>query len=135
MTIKTTLVLLFSLFFYAGYSHADAPLKTKLDLDVEQARQVAEVEKSYRRDFRAKRGDFNRESRKLRRARSANDSKAIAEQEAATAQLREEMIDIRRTTDEAIRRLLNADQNQKFDAYIEQRQAMVGSSRDSRVSE
>lgn len=111
---------------------ADAPLKTTLGLDVEQARQVAEIQGGYRREYAAKRGQHNTEARKLRRARNANDSEQIAMQEEIVAKLKADLRAIKDAEDADIRKVLTAEQDQRFDAYIEKRNAMVGSSRDVR---
>ena len=124
-----------SLLLFGGAAHADAPLKSSLDLDTEQARQVQEIQKNYRQTFRAKRQAMNRESRKLRRARNDNDSELIARQEAIVAGLQEELRAIRTAENGEIRKLLTPEQNKKFDQVIEQRRAMVGSSRDARIFE
>lgn len=123
---------LLGLTVFSGHSVADAPLKTALGLDVEQARQVDEIQSTYRREYAAKRGDHNREARALRRARIANDSELIAKQEKIVADLKEELREIKASEDAEIREVLTPEQNEKFDAYIEKRDNMVGSSRDVR---
>ena len=133
MRSKLITLLSSGLLLMAGSAYADAPLKSSLDLDTEQARQVQEIQKSYRRTFGAKRQEMNRESRKLRRARNANDSALIAQQETIVAGLQEELRAIRSAENEEIRKLLTPEQNKKFDQVIEQRRAMVGSSRDASV--
>ncbi len=124
--------LLLSLTAFSGAGLADAPLKTVLELDVEQARQVAEIQGDSRRQYAATRGRHNTEARKLRRAKIANDSEQIAVQEGITAELKAEMRQIKDNEDAAIRKVLTPEQNQKFDAFIEKRSAMAGSSRDVR---
>lgn len=132
MRISLLSTVLLGLTVFSGYGLADAPLKTALGLDVEQARQVDEIQSDHRRQYAAKRGEHNREARKLRRARTANDSEQIATQEKITAKLKEELKEIKASEDAAIRKLLTSEQSEKFDAYIEKRNAMVGSSRDVR---
>ncbi len=122
-----------SLLLIGSAAFADAPLKSSLDLDTEQARQVQEIQKSYRQTFRAKRQEMNRESRKLRRARNDNDSALIARQETIVAGLQQELRAIRNAENDEIRKLLTPEQSKKFDQVIEQRRAMVGSSRDANV--
>jgi len=124
--------LLLGLTLFGTSAFADAPLKTALGLDVEQARQVAEIQGGYRREYAAKRGQHNTEARKLRRARNANDSEQIAMQEEIVAKLKADLRAIKDAEDADIRKVLTAEQGQKFDAYIEERNAMVGSSRDVR---
>ena len=112
---------------------ADAPLKSKLGLDTEQAKAVAEIQARHRAEMRSERGAFNRESRALRRAKAANDSDLIEKQEQVVAELQEKMAQRILAEDAEIRKLLNPEQLKKFEAYIEERNNMVGSSRDVRV--
>jgi len=116
--------------FFAVSLMADQPLKSALSLDIEQARQVDAIQAKYRQPFAAKRQDRNQELRKLRRARIANDSKQIAEQEQITNRLHEELRQIRVSEDDEIRRVLRPAQLQKFEEYRKLRKEMVGSSRD-----
>lgn len=133
--MRSTLISLLGsgLLLMAGAAHADAPLKSSLDLNTDQAKQVQQIQKTYRRTFGAKRQEMNRESRKLRRARSDNDSALIEQQETIVADLQAEMRAIRTAENDEIRKLLTPEQNLKFDQVIEQRRAMVGSSRDTNV--
>ena len=133
MHIKKLLVALCTALILSTASHADAPLKSSLGLDVDQARQVQEIQKEFRAKFRSKRQVYNRESRKLRRARSENDSAVIAQQEKITAGLREELRQIRNAENQAIRGVLTPAQSEKFAAVIAQRRASVGSSRDADI--
>ena len=48
------------------------------------------------------------------------------------AQLKAELREIKASEDAASRKLLTPEQDEKFDAYIAKRNAMVGSSRDVR---
>ena len=116
----------------SSYAYADARLEKKLGLDINQAKQVQEIQKKYRKMFSAKRQEFNRESRKLRRARIDNDSSTIAQQEQITAKLQEELKQIRHNENEEIRQVLTAEQSKKFEEIIKQRKASVGSSRDAK---
>lgn len=125
-------VLLLGLTLFPSKALADAPLKTVLGLDVEQARQVADIQGGYRREYASKRGVHNREARKLRRARIENDAEMIATQEKIVAQLKAELSAMKDAEDADIREVLSKEQNAKFDAYIAKREAMVGSSRDVR---
>ncbi|MEM8682943.1 MAG: hypothetical protein AAGF72_05895 [Pseudomonadota bacterium] len=115
----------------AGTAQADAPLKSSLGLDTDQTREIALVQKNYRRSFSAKRGELNRENRKLRCAR--NDKALIADQEAIVAGLEVELRAIREAENAEIRKFLTPEQNLKFDEVIEKRRAMVGSSRDANI--
>jgi hypothetical protein len=118
--------------FVAATLLADQPLKSALDLDVEQARQVDAIQAKYRVPFAAKRQERNQELRKLRRARTANDSQLIAQQEQITNRLHEELKQIRANEDAEIRRLLRPAQVRKFEEYQKLRQEMLGSSRDDK---
>lgn len=109
---------------------ADAPLATALALDVNQAREVAALEAAHRKTFAAGRGEFNRESRALRRARLAYDAAETARLEQVVEAMRADLTRMRQAHDDDIRRLLRPDQSQRFDAHIAQRQQMRGSSRD-----
>lgn len=127
--LKITLLGLTACF---GIVLADAPLKSALGLDVEQARQVDEIQSGYRRQYAVKREVRNREERVLRRARIANDSKQMAVQEKVVSELNAELREIKANEDAAIRKLLTAEQSKRFDAYLKTRNDMVGSSRDVR---
>ncbi len=121
-----------SVTFFAVSLMADQSLKSALSLDVEQARQVDAIQAKYRVPFAAKRQVQNQELRKLRRARIANDSKQMAEQEQITNRLHEELRQIRVNEDEEIRRVLRPAQLQKFEEYRKLRKEMIGSSRDDK---
>ena len=133
MSNRLLIMLAATTLLFAGSANADAPLKSSLGLDTDQAREISAVQKSYRRSFSAKRGELNRENRKLRRARIDNDSALITEQEAIVAGLEAELRAIREAENAEIRTFLTAEQNLKFDEVIEKRRAMVGSSRDANL--
>lgn len=130
-TAKSLMVVL-SLCLVCGSAWSDAPLKSKLDLDTDQARQVQTIQKKYRKSFRSKRQVLHRENRKLRRARSDNDSQAIAALEPVVSQLQGELESIRQSENDEIRTVLTPEQNAKFDQVLQQRRVTVGSSRDSK---
>lgn len=123
---------LIALLGLSGTASADATLKGTLGLSIDQARQVDEIQAQHRPTFAAKRQERDKELRVLRRARIANDSEGIARQEKITAKLQEELKQIRMHEDEEIRKLLNPEQNRKFDGYLKLRKEMVGSSRDAK---
>ncbi|NRF65464.1 hypothetical protein HLB44_00555 [Aquincola sp. S2] len=112
---------------------ADESLETALGLSRDQAHAVMAIEKTYRLEFAAKRGDFNRESRVLRRAHIARDSSAIAKQEPVVAALQQELRKIHAAENEKIRAVLTPAQRTRFETVLEQRKAMHGSSRDERL--
>lgn len=132
MRMKYFLLVLGTLFVFSSSAQADAPLKSKLGLSMDQAKQVHAIQKKYRQPFSAKRQELHRERRKLRRARNANESRQVAQQEQIAAKLQDELQHIRRQENEEIRRLLTPDQRQKFEEVLQQRKASVGSSRDAR---
>ncbi len=117
----------------AAPAWADAPLDSRLALDADQARRLASIEASYRRDFAALRQEYNRESRALRRARLAGDSSEIQRLTAVTADMREQLKAMRETQDRQIAALLRPEQMALFDAYVQERRQMAGSSRDERL--
>ena len=133
MSFRNLLAITLGLFVLAPAAYADAPLKSKLGLDMDQAKVVAEIQSEYRKSKRSVRQELNREARKLRRARSANDSAAVATQEQIVARLEGEMRTQILSEDDAIREVLTPAQLAKFEAYVQQRNDMVGSSRDVRV--
>lgn len=112
---------------------ADQSLESALGLSRDQAHAVMAVEAKHRPLFAAKRGDFNRESRVLRRAHIARDSAAIAKQEPVVAALQQELRQIREAENEQIRALLTPAQRARFETVLQQRKAMHGSSRDERI--
>lgn len=132
MRIRILSILVLGLACFGGAALADAPLKTVLKLDVNQAKVVDDIQGEFRRVYAAKRGEHNREARALRRAKTANDAEQIAKQELIVAKLRQELIQIKAEEDTAIRKVLTPEQNKLFDAHIEKRNAMAGSSRDIR---
>ena len=112
---------------------ADQSLESALALTRDQAHAVMAIEAKYRREFAAKRGDFNRESRVLRRAHIARDSAAIARQEPVVAALQQDLRQIREAENAQIRALLTPEQRTRFETVLQQRKAMHGSSRDERT--
>lgn len=133
MRSGTVTALFIALLLMGQAALADAPLKTRLGLDMDQAKTVDKIQARYREAFRAKRGPYHREQRVLRRAKSANDAAAVAKQEAIVAGMKAELRDIILSTDDEIRAVLDPEQLKKFEDYIVERNAMVGSSRDVRV--
>lgn len=130
-TTKATLTAIaIGLSFATSAAFADAPLKTTLDLDVEQAAKVATIEKEARDAVRPVRGDLHREERALRRAKTANDAEAIAKQEKIIEPLREKLAEIFANEAEQIRAVLTPEQKVKYEQYLKERDEMVGSSRD-----
>lgn len=134
MRLWSIFVLLLAL-MHASYGHADAPLPGRLGLDSEQSRELAGIEASYRKEFAALRQAYNRESRALRRARLANDSAEVARLTMVTDAQREQLAGMRQAQDLRIAALLRPDQQARFAAYVQERQQMVGSSRDERLFE
>ncbi len=132
--MRTLLWLLFSsLLFTAAEIRADAPLANALELSNDQVVEVEQIQADHRKQFRAVRGDYNRQSRALRRARRAADAQQISLLESSTAALAAQLQQIQVSEDAAIRSLLTDQQLPLFADYVEQRRAMVGSSRDQRI--
>lgn len=121
-----------ALLLAASLIWGDARLKEALDLSMDQARMVQEIEKKYQKPYVAKRHDLTNHERWLRAARVANDSKRVAEEEAIVRKLAAEFKQIQMEEDAEIRKVLNPEQNKKFDEYLKLRQEMKGSSRDAR---
>lgn len=111
---------------------ADARLKEALGLTMDQARAVEEIQKKHQKPYVAKRGELTNNERWMRAAAAQNDSKKVAEQEVIVKRLAAEFKAIQMSEDAEIRKVLNAEQNKKFDDYIKLRQEMKGSSRDAR---
>ena len=109
---------------------ADAPLKSALGLTMDQAKQVQEIEAKYQKPYAAKRGEYLRQIRKVRRARIANDRVALEAEEPIARRLHGEWRAIQAQEDAEIRRVLTPEQNKKFDEYLKLRREMVGSARD-----
>lgn len=125
-------LILLSLALGAVMLLADQSLKSALGLSMDQARQVDQIQSEYRLKFAAKRQDHNRELRRLRRARIANDSRQVAELEKVTDALLGDLRQIRASEDDEIRKVLNSEQRKKFEDYRKLRKEMVGSSRDDK---
>ena len=119
-----------SLFLFSGSAYADKPLKSALDLNIEQAKQVAAIQQEARNAIRKPRGELHRKQRELRRAKVANDSAAIARLEQEILPLQEEMRQIHAQEEQQIRALLTPEQTAKYEQWLKERDAMVGSSRD-----
>lgn len=117
-------------FILASVAFGDAMLKTSLDLSIEQASEVAKIQKETRNAIRPVRGDLHREERALRRAKSANDAEGIATQEKRIEPLRMKMRELIESEEAQIRVLLTSEQNDKYDEYLKVRDNMAGSSRD-----
>lgn len=127
------ILLLCTLSCLSSIARADAPLKSALGLTMDQAHAVTAIEREHRPAYIAKRGQYTREARALRRANIQNDSAAVARQEPVVAALAAELKQLRDAQDNAIRALLDPQQQKAFDAYIVQRREMVGASRDERI--
>jgi hypothetical protein len=60
MSVKYLLLVVGALFLGSGVGHADPTLKSKLSLSMDQAKQVDDIQKKYRKPFAAKRQEFNK---------------------------------------------------------------------------
>jgi Spy/CpxP family protein refolding chaperone len=112
---------------------ADAPLKEALGLGMDQAKAANEIHRKLFPDYQKKRSEYNRQMRQLRRARIANDNAAVVREDAHARRLHAEMMALMHKEDHEIRGLLTPEQSRKFDAHLELRRTMVGSSRDDRA--
>jgi hypothetical protein len=117
------------LFFLASTAHADPTLKSALDLSMEQARQVDEIQRQARDAVRPVRTELYREQRALRRAHLANDREAVVRQEALIEPLRLKLVGIYENETRQIRAVLTSEQNVKYDAWLKKRDAEVGNVR------
>jgi len=124
------LLMIACLSLIASIACADAPLKTTLGLNIEQAAKVDEIQAKARDAVRPVRGDLNREERVLRRARIDNDAAAIARQEKLIEPLRVKLAAIFADEEKQIRTLLTPEQTDKYEEYLKVRDQMAGSSRD-----
>ncbi|MEE9395782.1 MAG: Spy/CpxP family protein refolding chaperone [Methylococcales bacterium] len=124
------LPVLSSLLLFSSFGYADAPLHKSLGLDIEQANQVKNIQAKYRSQIRPVRSELHREQRKLRRAKKDFDSAMIAQQEKVILTLQAKFKQIHENENTEIRALLMPEQSIKFDAVLEQRKEVVGSSRD-----
>ena len=106
-----------ALMLFAGAANAET-LKSALDLSMDQAKQVSDIEAKYRKPFAAKRTALNTEMRAMRRAKIANDSALLAEKEAMTAKMADELYGIRMARNEEIRGVLNPQQVALFEAEL-----------------
>ncbi len=116
---------------FSANLHADAPLTSKIDnLTVDQSKQIKDIQKQARDAMRKPRGELHREQRALRRAKSASDSVAIAELELKIPPLQAEMKRIHDEEEQKIRSVLTPEQTIQYEAWLEERDAMAGSSRE-----
>ena len=133
MQIRTTPIIasaILAIFVLGSSASADAPLKESLDLSMDQAKQVDEIQAKYRKEFRSKRGELKREERAMRRAKIDNDRPTLEKQEQVVAELRVELKAIRDAENDEVREVLTDEQSKKFDEVLAQRKAAKGSSRD-----
>lgn len=119
-----------SLLIFSSSAYADKPLKSALGLDTEQAAKMAAIQKEARDAMRNPRGDLHRKQRELRRAKTANDSAAIAKLEKEIPPLQEKMKHVHDKEEQEIRAVLTPEQTRKYEQWLQERDAMAGSSRD-----
>lgn len=128
-TPLTTLVLIAALSAGAP-AMADPTLKSALGLDIDQARQVDQIEAKYRKPWAAKRQERNAEFRRMRAAQIANDRHGVAAHEAAGNKLHEEFRQIYLARNDEIRTVLRPDQKERFEKHLQAMKEMHGHSRD-----
>ncbi|GEM_PF-932544 len=120
-----------SLLLFSSYGYADAPITSKIDgLTTDQRKQIKDIQKEARDAMRKPRGDLHREQRALRRAKTASDSAAITEQEKKIPPLQAAMKRIHDEEEQKIRKVLSPEQTSQYEQWLNERDAMVGSSRD-----
>lgn len=110
---------------------ADQPLVTALALDSAQARDVTAIQAEVRKNFAPLRQEHNRVMRAARRAKLAYDDAEQTRLETEAADLVAQMRALWDDEEARIRALLNAQQLPSYDAWLAQRDAMHGSSRDA----
>jgi Spy/CpxP family protein refolding chaperone len=115
-----------------GVAQAEEPFKVSVSLSMDQAKQIDDIQKKYRKPFAAKRQELNKELRALRRAKLANDSAALARQEKVTAKLRDELRAIRAKENDELRAALTPEQRAAFEQVIERQQETYGGSDNER---
>ena len=125
------LVLSFVLAFAAISAFADAPLSTALALDSDQAREISAIEAEVRKKFASIRQEHNRVMRAARRAGLAHDETEKVRLESQADVLFDQMKGLRDDEESRIRKHLRADQQARYDAWLAEREAMHGSSRDA----
>jgi len=133
MSIRSLVASIGAALVLTGVAHAEAPLEQKLDLTMDQAKAVAEVEAEHRAAFRSVRGDL---MRKLREQRAARHRKERADAEALELEiqpLREALREIRMREYAAIRAVLNAEQLEKYEALLVERHSVGRRSADDKL--
>jgi Spy/CpxP family protein refolding chaperone len=130
MIAKTICLVVGALMLFGGAAMADAPLKSSLGLSMDQAKQVTDIEAKYRKPFSAKRTVLNTEMRAMRRAKIANDSALLAQQEAISEKMADELYEIRRARNAEISAVLNPQQLAVFEQLLQER-LESGSTRDA----
>jgi Spy/CpxP family protein refolding chaperone len=110
-----------ALMLFAGTAMADQPLKSALGLSMDQAKQVSDIEAKYRKPFAAKRTALNTEMRAMRRAKIANDSGLLAEKEAISEKMADELYQIRVARNAEIMAVLNPQQVALFEQVLQER--------------
>ena len=113
--------------------YADAPISEAVELSAEQARAVSEIQSEARLAFAAVRSDHHRIRRALRRATYDNDPVQVEVLSAEVSRLEAAMSEMRAAEDAEISALLTPDQMPDYDAWLFERDAMVGSSRDAKL--
>jgi len=122
----------FAVLLAAGSAYADAPLRTRLDLRPDQVQAVDAIQRENRLATSKVRGELNTQRRALKRAEHAGDTSEAAHIYAMVKELEDKMEALQRSEDSDIRALLDESQRVKFQAFIQERESMVGSSRDAR---
>ena len=117
----------------AGPALADKALGEMVELEPAQVQTLKQLRDEHWPPFQRTRGEYQRQSRALRRAETAGDAVESERLGRETEALLAQMQQLRDAHDDAIRQMLRPDQVAGFEAWLAEREAMVGSSRDSRM--
>lgn len=112
---------------------ADKPLAEMVELDPAQVQAHKALRAEHWPPFVKLRGEHQRQTRALRRAEKDGDLAEVERLSQQTDALLVAMRERRALHDRAIRDSLRPDQIAGFEAWLAEREAMVGSSRDARM--
>jgi len=109
--------------------YSDEPLRSALQLHIDQIQKVKDIQTQSRRAYVIKRQQYDRDKRSLGRAEREDDLLQIEALNISIAVLLRQMRELRDAEDEAIRALLRPEQIAAYDAWLAHRDALFGSSR------
>lgn len=108
---------------------AGGPLRSALDLNLSQVGKVQDVQAEARRAYALKRHRYDRDMRSLGHAQQIGHLEQIEALERSTSTLREALRALRQAEDDAIRDLLLPEQIPAYEAWLNERDVLFGSSR------